>query len=90
MLANKSEKSKGAVFIVKLGQYKPVLWLIPFIVFYYLFQIAPMLWVFVNSFIYDGEWTIENYSEVFDSAFILQSFSNSLWISFWSSLTGLY
>ncbi|MEL0628209.1 ABC transporter permease [Psychromonas aquatilis] len=89
MLAIKSEKSKGAVFIVKLGQYKPVLWLIPFIVFYYLFQIAPMLWVFVNSFIYDGEWTIENYSEVFDSAFILQSFSNSLWISFWSSLIGL-
>jgi putative spermidine/putrescine transport system permease protein len=48
-----------------------------------------MIWVFINSFIYEGEWTIENYSEIFDSAFILQGFSNSLWISFWSSLIGL-
>jgi putative spermidine/putrescine transport system permease protein len=72
-----------------LSKYKPVLWLLPFIVFYYLFQISPMIWVFINSFIYEGEWTIENYSEIFDSAFILQGFSNSLWISFWSSLIGL-
>ncbi|MDN2664874.1 ABC transporter permease subunit [Psychromonas sp. 14N.309.X.WAT.B.A12] len=72
-----------------LSKYKPVLWLLPFIAFFYLFQIAPMIWVLINSFIYDGEWTIENYSEIFDSAFILQGFSNSLWISFWSSFIGL-
>ncbi|RBW47955.1 ABC transporter permease [Psychromonas sp. B3M02] len=72
-----------------LRKYKPVLWLLPFIAFFYLFQIAPMVWVLINSFIYEGEWTIENYSEIFDSAFILQGFSNSLWISFWSSLIGL-
>jgi putative spermidine/putrescine transport system permease protein len=48
-----------------------------------------MVWVFVNSFIYEGEWTIDNYSEIFDSAFILQGFSNSLWIAFWSSFIGL-
>ena len=73
----------------KFNKFKPVIWLIPFILFFYLFQIAPMLWVFINSFLYEGEWTIENYQEIFDSAFILQGFHNSLWIAFWSSIVGL-
>lgn len=72
-----------------LANYKPVLWFIPFALFFYLFQIAPMLWVFINSFVYEGEWSLENYHEIFNSTFILQSFHNSVWISFWSSLGGL-
>lgn len=72
-----------------LVKYKPVLWLLPFALFFYLFQIAPMLWVFINSFLYEGEWTIENYQEIFDSAFILQAFNNSIWVAFWSSFVGL-
>ena len=73
----------------QFNKFKPIIWLIPFIIFFYLFQIAPMLWVFINSFLYEGEWTIENYQEIFDSAFILQGFYNSLWITFWSSIVGL-
>lgn len=73
----------------KLTKFKPALWLIPFALFFYLFQIAPMIWVFVNSFVYEGEWSFENYNEIFNSAFILQSFHNSVWISFWSSFIGL-
>ena len=73
----------------QFNKFKPIIWLIPFIIFFYLFQIAPMLWVFINSFLYEGEWTIENYQEIFDSAFILQGFYNSLWIAFWSSIVGL-
>ena len=88
--ANPLYMKKGTpTFKAKLGKYKPVLWLIPFIIFYYLFQIAPMVWVLVNSFLYEGEWSLENYSEIMDSAFILQGFSNSLWIAFWSSFIGL-
>jgi len=82
-------KSRLGRYTSRLGKYKPVVWLLPFIAFFYLFQIAPMVWVLINSFIYDGEWTIENYSEIFDSTFILQGFSNSLWIAFWSSFIGL-
>lgn len=73
----------------RLAHYKPVLCLLPFALFFYLFQIAPMVWVFINSFLYEQEWTFENYQEIFDSAFILQSFNNSIWISFWSSIIGL-
>lgn len=69
--------------------WKPLLWLIPFFVFFGAFQLAPMGWVLANSFVYDGEISIENYSEVFDSSFMLQGFSNSLWLSFWSAVVGL-
>jgi putative spermidine/putrescine transport system permease protein len=84
-----TEQTRLKTLLLRLTDYKPVLWLIPFALFFYLFQIAPMVWVFINSFVYEGEWSIENYQEIFDSAFILQSFHNSLWVAFWSSLIGL-
>jgi len=70
-------------------RWKPLLWLIPFLVFFSVFQLAPMGWVLINSFIYDGDISFENYSEVFDSSFMLQGFSNSLWLSLWSAVIGL-
>ncbi|MGR5153114.1 ABC transporter permease [Photobacterium swingsii] len=73
----------------RLSKLKPALWLAPFAVFFYLFQLAPMIWVLVNSFIYDDEFALDNYSEIFDSAFMMQAFSNSLWLSIWSSIIGL-
>jgi len=85
----KNHKGNHQPLSTRLAHYKPALWLLPFAVFFYLFQIAPMIWVFVNSFLYEQEWTIENYQEIFDSAFILQGFNNSIWISFWSSIVGL-
>lgn len=48
-----------------------------------------MIWVFINSFIYEDEYSFENYQEIFDSSFMLQGFSNSLWLSIWSSLISL-
>lgn len=79
-------KSKPGLMIKR---FKPLVWLIPFALFFYLFQLAPMVWVLVNSFVYDGEISLENYIEVLDSAFMMQAFGNSLWLSFWSSALGL-
>ncbi len=61
----------------------------PFALLFALFQLAPVLWVAVNSFIYDGEFTLDNYRAILDSAFTLQSFYNSLWLSLISSVIGL-
>lgn len=80
-----STKSKSQ----RLKRLKPALWLIPFALFFYLFQLAPMIWVLINSFIYDDAFALDNYIEVFDSPFMIQAFSNSLWLSFWSSVIGL-
>jgi putative spermidine/putrescine transport system permease protein len=71
------------------NRFKPVLWLAPFVLFFYLFQLAPMVWVFFNSFQYYGEFSLDNYLEVFESSFMIQAFSNSIWLSVWSSVIGL-
>ncbi|WP_041395613.1 ABC transporter permease subunit [Photobacterium profundum] len=69
--------------------WRPALLLLPFSVVFFFFQLAPMLWVFVNSFIYDESWSVEHYHEIFDSDFLLQSFGNSISIAMWSSVVGL-
>ncbi|OXX50060.1 ABC transporter permease [Vibrio sp. V17_P4S1T151] len=68
---------------------KPALWLTPFALFFYLFQLAPMLWVLFNSFISDDQWSLDHYREIFSSSFILQGLGNSLWLAIWSSVAGL-
>ncbi|MEZ8822909.1 ABC transporter permease [Vibrio amylolyticus] len=73
----------------RFKKFKPAIWLIPFALFFYLFQIAPMLWVLINSFQYDDVFSLENYFEVFDSSFMMQAFRNSIWLSIWSSVIGL-
>ncbi|WP_101494728.1 ABC transporter permease [Salinivibrio proteolyticus] len=83
-----STQTKKA-WVTRLKRLKPTLWLVPFGCFFYLFQIAPMVWVFVNSFIYDDTLSVDNYVEIIDSAFMLQAFGNSLWLAFWSSVVGL-
>ncbi|SHO21841.1 ABC transporter permease protein [Moritella viscosa] len=72
-----------------LTKFKPALILLPFALLFFMFQIAPMLWVLVNSFIYEEAFSVENYQEIFDSAFILQGFTNSLWLSITSSLVAI-
>jgi len=72
-----------------LTKFKPALVLLPFALLFFMFQIAPMLWVLINSFIYEEEFSVENYQEIFDSAFILQGFTNSLWLAVTSSLVGI-
>ncbi|MCE2595941.1 ABC transporter permease subunit [Motilimonas cestriensis] len=68
---------------------KPGLCLLPFAVFFYLFQLAPMLWVVVNSFLVEQSWSLDHYHEIFNSSFIQQGFRNSLWLATWSSVIGL-
>ncbi|MCE7554887.1 ABC transporter permease [Aliivibrio fischeri] len=83
--SNASNKS----IVAWIKKMKSAIWLAPLALFFYLFQLAPMIWVFINSFIYEDEYSFENYQEIFDSSFMLQGFSNSLWLSIWSSLIGL-
>ena len=73
------------------GRFGPLLLLAPFALFFFAFQIVPMIWVLVNSFWVeeDAVWGIGNYAEILGDAFFLQSFTNSLWLSLGSALVGL-
>nr|WP_167469032.1 ABC transporter permease subunit [Pseudomonas reidholzensis] len=71
------------------GRYLALLCLLPFAVFFIIFQIAPLTWVAVHSLQGDGGWGLDNFSKVFASKFYLQAVQRSLEISFWSSLFGI-
>ncbi|MBP2169295.1 putative spermidine/putrescine transport system permease protein [Erwinia toletana] len=68
-----------------------LLCLLPFALFYLAFQIAPLIWIAINSFWSDinEAWGWSNYSDILTSPFYQQAIRNSLDISFWSSLYGL-
>ncbi len=89
VLSPSSSESRSNLASTWLKRFKPAIWLVPFALFFYLFQLAPMIWVLLNSFIYDGEFAFDNYIEVLDSAFMMQAFGNSLWLAVWSSIFGL-
>jgi len=63
--------------------------LLPFAVFFFAFQIAPLLWVAVNSLVVGDTWSLANFSKIFSSRFYLQAIKHSLQIAFWSSLFGI-
>ncbi|KIY39247.1 MULTISPECIES: ABC transporter permease [Pseudomonas] len=77
-------KSSGA-----RGRYLALLCLLPFAVFFVIFQIAPLAWVAVSSLQSEAGWGVANFSKVFASKFYLQALQRSLEISFWSSLFGI-
>lgn len=89
VLSPSSSESRSNLASTWLKRFKPAVWLAPFALFFYLFQLAPMIWVLLNSFIYDDELALDNYIEVLDSAFMMQAFGNSLWLAVWSSIFGL-
>ncbi|AVF72786.1 ABC transporter permease subunit [Vibrio alginolyticus] len=89
VLSPSSSESRSNLASTWLKRFKPAIWLVPFALFFYLFQLAPMIWVLLNSFIYDGEFAFDNYIEVLDSTFMMQAFGNSLWLAVWSSIFGL-
>lgn len=66
-----------------------LLCLLPFAVFFIAFQIAPLLWVAINSLDSAAGWGLSNYAKVFSSKFYLQAIKHSLQISFWSSVIGI-
>ena len=71
------------------GRYLALLCLLPFAVFFVIFQIAPLAWVAINSVQSEAGWGVANFSKVFSSKFYLQALQRSLEISFWSSLVGI-
>jgi putative spermidine/putrescine transport system permease protein len=72
------------------GKWLAILCLVPFALFFIVFQIAPLAWVAINSlYSEDGGWGISNFVRAFDSRFYRQAMQYSLEISFWSSLFGI-
>ncbi|MDF0729933.1 ABC transporter permease subunit [Pseudomonas entomophila] len=71
------------------GRTLALLCLLPFALFFVIFQIAPLAWVTIHSLQGEGGWGLENFSKVFASKFYLQALQRSLEISFWSSLFGI-
>jgi putative spermidine/putrescine transport system permease protein len=67
-----------------------VLCLVPFALFFIVFQIAPLFWVMIHS-VQSEEfgWGLANFSKIFNSKFYLQAIQYSLEISFWSSVFGI-
>jgi len=66
-----------------------LLCLLPFAVFFIIFQIAPLTWVAVHSLQAESGWGLDNFSKVLGSKFYRQAIQHSLEISFWSSLFGI-
>lgn len=71
------------------GKWLGLLCLLPFAVFFIVFQIAPLVWVAVHSLQSDTGWGWENFGKAFSSRFYRQAMQFSLEISFWSSLFGI-
>lgn len=65
--------------------------MLPFFLLFIAFQIAPLVWIVINSFRLEDEdgFTLENYTYIFNSKFYAQSFELSLQISLTSSFFGL-
>ncbi|UZA70305.1 ABC transporter permease [Pseudomonas viridiflava] len=71
------------------GKWVALLCLVPFALFFIVFQIAPLFWVAIHSVQSDSGWGLENFSKAFNSRFYRQAMQFSLEISFWSSLFGI-
>jgi len=68
-----------------------LLLLLPFTLFWVAFQLAPLLWIAINSFWSEmnSQWGWDNYQDILTSPFYQQAFRFSLDISLWSSVYGL-
>ncbi|MDH0749808.1 ABC transporter permease subunit [Pseudomonas sp. GD03842] len=71
------------------GKWLGLLCLLPFALFFIAFQIAPLVWVAVNSLHSEAGWGLDNFIKAFNSRFYRQAMQYSLEISFWSSLIGI-
>ena len=72
------------------GKWLAAVVMLPFIVVFGAFQIAPFLWMTLHSFSSEAEgWGIANYLQILTSPFYRQATVFSLQITFWSSIFGL-
>ena len=72
------------------GKWLGLLCLVPFVIFFVAFQIAPLVWVAINSLYTDSGFGLDNFIKAFNSRFYRQAMQYSLEISFWSSLIGIF
>ncbi len=65
--------------------------LLPFLVFFIAFELAPLGWIAVSSFYSETDemWGLGNYRDILTSPFYLQAMRFSMDISVWSSIYGL-
>jgi putative spermidine/putrescine transport system permease protein len=72
------------------GKWLAALCLVPFALFFIVFEIAPLVWVMINSLqSEESGWGLANFSKIFGSKFYRQAIQYSLEISFWSSVFGI-
>ncbi|MBT9574629.1 MULTISPECIES: ABC transporter permease subunit [Pseudomonas] len=72
------------------GKWLAAFCLIPFALFFFVFQLAPLFWVMINSLQSEEfGWGLANFTKIFNSKFYLQAIRYSLEISFWSSVFGI-
>ncbi|KQN50952.1 ABC transporter permease [Pseudomonas sp. Leaf48] len=72
------------------GKWLAALCLVPFALFFIVFEIAPLTWVMINSLQSEEfGWGLANFKKIFSSKFYLQAIQYSLEISFWSSVFGI-
>ena len=72
-----------------LRRWLPLLFVLPFALFFLVFQVAPLAWVAINSLNSPDGWGLGNFEKIFASKFYLQAIKHSLEIAFWSSLFGM-
>jgi putative spermidine/putrescine transport system permease protein len=71
------------------GKWLALLGLLPFALFFFAFQIAPLIWVALHSLNTPQGWGLANFERILASKFYLQAVKYSVQIAFWSSLFGM-
>lgn len=74
-----------------MSRFLALLSLVPFFVVFFFFMILPLFYIFVDAFWVelDEKWGFGNFTRILESKFYMQSITQSLQISFISSLLGL-
>ncbi|WP_146551233.1 ABC transporter permease subunit [Rummeliibacillus sp. SL167] len=65
------------------------LFLSPFIMLLLLFFFVPLIYMLYSSLQSNGEWSLSHYQSIFTSAYVLQGFANSIWLSTVSAIVAL-
>ncbi|MCL9780256.1 ABC transporter permease subunit [Vibrio sp. S4M6] len=63
--------------------------LVPLILIFLLFQVAPLIWVVIHGFLDNDSFSLHNFITIFTNKLYYQAITNSLIVSFWSSLIGI-
>lgn len=69
-----------------------ILCISPFFIIFFLFMLAPLIYIFVNAFYVEDlqSYSLANFISIFESKFYMQSLMNSIQLSFLSSIVALF